>query len=664
MNKNEAKARYEKLKKLINEYRYQYHVNNNSIMSEATADGLKHELTQIEAEHPDLITPDSPSQRVAGEPLPEFNSVKHSQRMLSLADVFDRDEVEEWLTRIEKINSAASESGFWVDIKMDGLACALVYEDGVLVQGITRGDGFVGEDVTQNIRTIESIPLRLAVSQPGRVEVRGEILMYKKDFEELNKIQRANGKAEFKNPRNLAAGTIRQLDARLVAERPLNFHAYDLLMDNGPPTNSEVYEKLRKFGFKVNEIAKLTKTIAEVMKIINEWDSIRSDLEFLTDGVVIKVNDRSMFESLGVAGKSPRGAIAFKYPAEEAATKVKDIVLSIGRTGAVTPIASLEPVNLAGTTVQNASLHNADEIARKDIRIGDTAIIFKAGEIIPQVLRVLTELRDGSEKPYDMEAELKKHPLDFARPEGEAVWRVVNRNTPEILKRAVEHYASRSALDIEGLGEKNVVLLVDEGLVKDLADIYALKKEDLLKLERFAEVSASKLINAIAEKKNPPLARFLVGLGIRHVGVQTAIDLAEAFHTLENIRQASFDELAEIDGVGKVVAHSIGEWFADEANIELLNKFKQLGVVSEEAEKVEGPLSGKSFVITGKLESMGRDEAAEKIRELGGSFQSSVGKETDYLVHGEKLGNSKRVKAEKYGTQLLTEAEFIKMLEA
>ncbi len=664
MNKKEAKARHEKLKKLISEYRYQYHVNNNSIMSEAAADGLKRELTQIESEYPELITPDSPSQRVAGEPLPEFESVNHSQRMLSLADVFDRGEAEDWLARIEKINPEAGESGFWVDIKMDGLACALVYEDGVLVQGITRGDGFVGEDVTQNVRTIESIPLKLSVNQPGRVEVRGEIVMYKKDFEALNKAQRAKGEAEFKNPRNLAAGTIRQLDARLVAERPLNFHAYDLLMDDGPQTNSETYEKLRKFGFKVNEIARPAKTIAEVMKIIEEWDKIRNGFDFLTDGAVIKVNDRNMFESLGVVGKTPRAATAYKYPAEEATTKVKDIVISIGRTGAATPIASLEPVNLAGTTVQNASLHNADEIARKDIRIGDTVIIFKAGEIIPQVLRVLTDLRDGSEKPYDMEAELKKHPLEFERPEGDAVWRAVNRNSPEILKRAVEHYASRAALDIEGLGEKNVVLLVDEGLVKDLADIYALKEEDLLKLERFAEVSASKLVDAISKKKNPPLARFLVGLGIRHVGAQTAIDLAEAFGSLESISRASFDELAEIDGVGEVVAHSIGEWFANEANTELLDKFVQLGVEPEEAEKIDGPLAGKSFVVTGKLESMGRDEAAEKIRELGGRFQSSVGKETNYLVYGEKLGNSKRAKAEKYGTQLLSEDEFIKMLDA
>ncbi len=663
MNRKQAKTRLDKLRKLIDEYRYEYHVNNNSIMSEAAADGLKHELAQIENEFPDLITADSPSQRVAGEPTAQFESVEHSQRMISLADVFSREEVEDWLVRIKKIDPAAGESGFWCDIKMDGLACALVYEDGELVRGITRGDGFVGEDVTQNIRTIEAIPLRLRGEHGGTLEVRGEIVMYKKDFEKLNKEQRSAGEPEYKNPRNLAAGTIRQLDAKLVAARPLNFHAYDLLEAENPPTsNQDVYKTLGKYGFKVNSEATLVNSVDEIMKFIAKWEKKREQLPFLTDGMVIKVNDRAMSDELGVVGKTPRGAIAFKYPAEEATTKVKDIIISIGRTGAATPIAALEPVNIAGTTVQNASLHNADEIARKDIRIGDTVIIHKAGDIIPQVLRVLTELRDGSEKAFNMEAELKKHPLDFERSDGEVVWRAVNRNNPDVLKRAVQHYASRTALDIEGLGEKNVVLLVNEDLVKDLADIYALRKQDLLKLERFAEVSADNLLNAIAEKKSPPLARFLVGLGIRHVGAQTAIDLSEEFHNLENISKASYDDLATVEGIGEVVAHSIIEWFADEANVELLEKFKSLGVWPQEAEKIEGFLSGKSFVITGSLDSMSRDEAAEKIRSLGGIFQSSVGKRTTYLVSGKKLGISKRVKAEKFGTKILNEKEFLKLL--
>ena len=632
-------------------------------MSEAAADGLKRELSQIEEEFPELITSDSPSQRVAGEPLPEFESVTHSQRMLSLNDVFNAQGIEDWLTRIKKIDDEADKSGYWVDIKMDGLACALVYQDGLLVRGITRGDGFVGEDVTQNIRTIDSIPLRIPLVTLGRVEIRGEIIMYKDDFDKLNAQQRKLNEPEFKNPRNLAAGTIRQLDPKLVAQRPLNFHAYDLFSDeNQPTTNEEVYARLGTLGFKTNQSASLKKSLTDVEKYISEWESKRESLPFLTDGVVIKINDRQVFEELGVVGKTPRAAIAYKYPAQEATSKIKDIIISIGRTGAATPIASLEPVNLAGTTVQNASLHNADEITRKDIRIGDTVIIHKAGDIIPQVVRVLKELRSGDEKVFDMEAELEAHPLDFARPEGEAVWRVVNRDNPEILKRSVEHYASRVALDIEGLGEKNVVLLVNEGLVKDLADIYKLTKNDLVVLERFADLSAENLIRAISSKKNPPLARFLVGLGIRHVGAQTAIDLAEQFHSLENLSQASYDELSKVEGVGEIVAHSVGEWFANEANIELLEKFKSLGVWPEQMEKIEGTLSGKSFVLTGKLQSMSRDEAAEKIRSLGGAFQSSVGKGTTYLVYGENLGSSKRAKAEKYGTKLLTEDEFLKIV--
>jgi len=665
MNQAEAKSRLDKLKNLINEYRYEYHVNNESTMSEAAADGLKRELTQIEGKFPQLITSDSPSQRVAGEPLPEFQSVEHSQRMISLGDVFSEQEVQDWLTRIKKIDTNADASGFWCDIKMDGLACSLIYEDGLLVRGVTRGDGMVGEDVTQNIRTIESIPLRLSGDHPASLEVRGEIVMHKQDFEELNARQRENNEPEYKNPRNLAAGTIRQLDAKLVATRKLNFHAYDLLAggEDEPKNNQQAYKNLGKYGFKVNSAATLCQDIDAVMKNIEKWETARDDLRFMTDGMVIKVNDRSVFGALGIVGKTPRGAVAFKYPAEEATTKVKDIIISIGRTGAATPIASLEPVNVAGTTVQNASLHNADEIARKDIRIGDTVIIHKAGDIIPQVVRVLTELRDGSEKPYNMKAELAEHPLEFERIEGEVAWRAVHRNNPVVLKRAVQHYASKVALDIEGLGEKNVALLVDEGLVHDLADIYALTKDQLLKLERFAEVSADNLIEAIAQKTKPPLARFIVGLGIRHIGAQTAIDLAEEFGSLESISSTSYDDLASVDGIGEVVAHSIGEWFADEANVELLEKFKALGVWPDEAMRVDGPLSGTSFVVTGSLESMSRDEAADKIRAFGGIFQSSVGKGTTYLVYGKKLGNSKREKAEKLGTQLLPEAEFIKMLK-
>lgn len=664
MNEAQANERIEKLRTLINAYRYEYHVNNKSIMSEAAADGLKHELSQLEEQFPELITPDSPTQRVAGEPLDEFTSVEHAQRMISLNDVFSEKEVSDWLERITKLEPRAGESGFWCDIKMDGLACSLIYENGVLIRGVTRGDGFTGEDVTQNAKTIDSIPLKLSGDYPDTLEVRGEIIMYKADFDALNNGQRADGLPEFKNPRNLAAGTMRQLDSRLVAERNLNFHAYDLLIPgpSAPKTNEDIYKKLAELGFKVNEASALVSNVDEVMKLINRWSEKRSELGFFTDGMVVKVNDRAVSDGLGIVGKAPRAAVAFKYPAEEATTKVKDIIISVGRTGAATPIAVLEPVNLAGTTVQNASLHNGDEIERKDIRIGDTVIIYKAGDIIPQVQKVLTELRDGTEHRFDMEKELREHPLNFERAEGEVAWRATNRNDPTILKRSLEHFASKSALDIEGLGEKNVGLLVEAGLIHNAADIYRLKEEQLLELERFAEVSARNLVLAVAEKKNPPLSRFIVALGIRHIGAQTAIDLAQEFHSLEALSEASYDELEQIEGVGEIVAHSVLEWFADEENQELLTDFKELGVWPEKERKLEGPLVGKSFVITGSLISMSRDEAAEKIRALGGTFQSSVGQGTTYLVHGAKVGASKRAKAEKFGTKLLSEDDFLKML--
>jgi len=666
VNEEQAKDRIDKLKKLIAEWRYQYHVHNELTMSEAAADGLKHELTKLEEQYPNLVTSDSPTQRVAGKPLPEFQSVEHSSRMLSLNDVFDEQELIDWQTRIAKLDQNAVKDGFWVDIKMDGLACALVYEDGQLVRGITRGDGHVGEDVTLNVRTMDSIPLKLNEHEfcRGKTEVRGEIVMYKKDFEELNKRQREAGEEEFKNPRNLAAGTMRQLDPKLVKQRTLNFHAYDLIRNNSDdvPSYSFAYKTLNQLGFKANQFATNVGSLNDAMQFISDWDKKRDTLQFNTDGVVVKLDNRQVYSELGVVGKAPRGAVAYKYPAEEATTKVKDIIISLGRTGAATPIASLEPVNLAGTTVQNASLHNADEIERKDIRIGDTVIIHKAGDIIPQVVRVLTELRDGSEKKYNMENELKKHPLDFKRGESEAVWRAVNRNDPTILKRAVAHYAAKGALDIEGLGEKNVELLINVGLVKDLADIYTISEEDLLKLDRFAELSSRNLVSSIAEKKRPTLSRFLIGLGIRHIGSQTSIDLAEKFGNLEAISKASYDELAEVEGVGEVVAHSVTEWFADEANRELIEKFKSLDVWPEEAVVVRGPLSGKSFVITGSLPNISRDEAAEKIRNLGGTFKSSVGKGTTYLVYGEKVGDSKRKKAEQYGTELIQADKFMEMI--
>ncbi|MBP7018026.1 NAD-dependent DNA ligase LigA [Candidatus Saccharibacteria bacterium] len=660
MTKSEAKKRILALRKQINDYRYNYHVLDKSIMSEPAADSLKHELSQLEDQFPELITRDSPTQRVAGEPIAGFTKVKHSQRMLSLNDVFNRGEVEAWFVRIKKIEPNLK-SDFFADLKMDGLACALIYENGLLKTAITRGDGFVGEDVTHNVRTIQSVPLRL--HETISIEVRGEIVMYKDDFDHLNKIRRESGSEEFKNPRNLAAGTIRQLDARLTASRPLQFHAYQLIAD-GIKNRHKEYELLRSYGFRANPQAKVLKSVDEIMTFVQDWEHKRLDLAFNTDGLVVKIDDMATYNRLGVVGKAPRAAIAYKYPAEEATTKIKDIVINVGRTGAATPVAVFEPVSVAGTTVQHASLHNADEIERKDIRIGDTVIIHKAGDIIPQVVRVLMDLRDGSEKKYNMVAALSDHPLEFVRREGDAIYRATNLNDPAILKRSLQHYASKGALDIEGLGEKNVAILIDQGLVTDLADIYKITKSDLLKLDRFAELSANNLVDAIELKKNPELSRFIFGLGIRHVGIQTAIDLASKFRSFENFSSAKYEELENIEGIGEVVAHSLIEWFETEQNQLLCEKFWQLGVAPQIVESNEGKLSGKSFVITGTLETLSRDQAAERIRQLGGTFQSSVGKNTSYLVLGSKAGSSKASKAEKLGTKIIDETALVELIKS
>lgn len=672
LGKQQAAERAAKLRELINDYRYHYHVLDESIMSEAAADSLKHELSQIEETYPDLITPDSPTQRVAGAVLDKFQKVEHSQRMISLNDVFNREEVEAWLTRTEKLLPGAKHE-FFCDIKMDGLACALIYEDGVLVRAVTRGDGYVGEDVTANVRTIDSVPMRLRdwTDHPaflqGRTEIRGEIIILKKDFETLNAAQTAAGKPTYANPRNLAAGTIRQLDPQLVAARPLTFHGYDILRSdpNDVPTNAFAYEAIRALGLKANTVAKVFTTLDDVMHYVDEWSEKRHDLPFNTDGLVIKLNDREQFAALGVVGKAPRGAVAYKYPAEEATTIVKDIVLSIGRTGAATPVAVFDPVVVAGTTVQHASLHNADEIARKDVRVGDTVVIFKAGDIIPQVSKVLPELRPKQSEPFNMEAELQRQypELDFERPVGEAVYRVKGATGKLLLKQALAHFASKGALDIDGMGDKNVAALVDAKLVHDLADMYTLTKDQIMSLERFAELSAGNLVTAIAAVKHPPLPRFIYGLGIRHVGSQTAIDLAEHFGSLDKLRNATLDGLLQVDGIGETVAESLLGWFTDPDNQALLDKFKQLGVEPRYESHAQGPLHGKSFVITGTLHLMKRDEAADKIRALGGTFQSSVGKDTTYLVVGDNVGASKLQKAEKLGTKQISEQELEKMLQ-
>ncbi|MDN5819243.1 MAG: NAD-dependent DNA ligase LigA [bacterium] len=669
-SRDEAIGRIDKLRQAINDYRYHYHVLDESTMSEAAADSLKHELTQLEEQYPDLITPDSPTQRVAGMVLDKFEKVNHRTRMISLADVFNRQEVQAWVERMKRADSSIEEE-FLSDIKMDGLACTLIYQEGKLTQAVTRGDGMVGENVTQNVRTIKNVPLSLRSNNKfkhflsGRTEIRGEIVMYKDDFARLNKSREQAGQELFKNPRNLAAGTIRQLDAKLVAARPLHFVGYDIIRDDMSEieTISTGYEAMTELGVTTSRKASVLDSVDAIMDYVQHLDDVRQSLQFNTDGAVIKLNNRRKFDSLGIVGKTPRAAVAFKFPAEEATTVVKDIVISIGRTGAATPVAVFDPVSVAGTTVQHASLHNADEITRLDVRVGDTVIIYKAGDIIPKVLNVVTELRPKKTEAFSYQAALQaQYPeLEFMRPEGEAIYRLKNTSGALLLKRGLAHFASKDALDIDTLGDKNVEALVDSKLVHTMADIYTLTKDDLLKLDRFADISAQKLIDAIADKKQPPLERFVYGLGIRHVGLQTARDLVAKFETIHRIAQATIDELQSVDGVGTVVAESITAWFTDQDNIKLIDQFDELGVRAY-YEKMTGKLVGKHFVVTGTLKSMSRDEAADKIRNLGGTFQASVAKDTDYLVAGGKVGASKLKKAEQYNTKIIDENEFKQLL--
>jgi len=663
--KSAAKARIEKLKTLINDYRYHYHVLDESIMSEAAADSLKHELSQLEEQYPEFITPDSPTQRVAGKPLNKFQKVTHASRMISLADVFSESEIRDWVARNYKLVPNGTEFTFFTDIKMDGLAMSLHYENGIFQQAVTRGDGLVGEDVTMNVKTIQNIPLKLNLDNPPEhLEVRGEVIIFKQDFEKLNQMQAKLGEKPFANPRNLAAGTIRQLDPRIAASRPLRFMAYDLVTPD-LPTHQEAYEFLRQIGFQTSGQDHVYTHLNEVFAEIKHLGQVRGDFLFNTDGMVIKINDRKIYSELGIVGKTPRAAVAFKYPAEESTSKVRDIVISIGRTGAATPVAILDPVEIAGSTVRHATLHNSDEIAKLDIRIGDTVIVYKAGDIIPKIKEVLFTLRPEGTEPFNYEQALKnQYPeLEFERPDGEVVYRVKGQDSDFILRRNLEYFASKQALNIEGLGEKNVNLLVDAGLLKSLVDLYRLQKTDLIKLERFGELSATKILNAIEGTKQAPLAKFITALGIRHVGAQTAVALADAFQSLETLRDATEEELLKIPDIGLTVSESILAYFADEDNLKQLDDFATLGVHPVYINHDNAPLKGQSFVVTGTLTDLGREEAEDLLREKGATVTSSVTKNTTALIAGAKPGASKVTKAEKLGIKIISEAEFRELIK-
>jgi DNA ligase (NAD+) len=671
---NKVENRIDKLISQLNEFSYEYYVLDNPSVEDAIYDGLMNELKKLESENPDLIRKDSPTMRVGGEVSKGFNKVEHSQRMLSINDVFDESEVKAWADRMVKL-SEKDNLEFFVDVKMDGLACSLIYIDGQYKQAVTRGDGTIGEDVTANVKTISSVPLTLRSAKGledfliGKTEIRGEIVLYKEEFEKLNKQRQTEGLPTYANPRNLAAGTIRQLDPKLVAGRPLVFRAYDILVEPSlrVMTNQLAYETIKKLGLIVNPPSfgksYVASTTEEVMKAVTLWADKRNSLDFNTDGLVIKLNDRQLYSKLGVVGKAPRAAIAYKYPAEQSTTKLRDIFISIGRTGAATPVAILSPVVLAGTTVQMATLHNESEIKRKDIRIGDTVIVRKAGDIIPEVVEPMIKLRDGHEVKFKMPKNCPECNTALVKADNDAVWRCPNNMCPARVQNQILHFASKTAMDIDGMGEKNIKALLDADLISDAADLYSLKYDDVVKLDRFADLSARKLIESVADKKQPSLSKFVYGLGIRHVGVQTANDLVTHFHSLNNLMNANEDELLKVEGIGEIVAESIVTWFSDPINLNLLTKFKNLGLKPNEVKLKNQSLSGKYFVISGTLNEYSREEAADHIRSMGGVFQSGVGKDTTYLVIGENPGKSKIDKAKKLGIEVIDELAFSKFFK-
>lgn len=702
MTKEAARKRIEKLKKEINRCRYAYHVLNKSLISDAALDSLKKELFDLEQQFPDLVTPDSPTQRVAGKPLEEFKKVKHETPMISLNDAFSRKDIEDWSQRLKNYFNSVGllksyekgllDSGFYCELKIDGLAVELVYENGILVQGSTRGDGRVGEDVTQNLKTIEAIPLSLLplnevkknlerlglnpkkyLLNPPRLVVRGEVFLTKEEFKKINEQQLKLGLKPFTNPRNVAAGSVRQLDPKVTLSRKLDSFQYDIVTEIGQKTHEEEHLILKAFGLKTNPNNKLVKSLSEVFEFREYWEKNREKLEYEIDGIVVIVNDNKIFELAGVVGKAPRAAIAYKFSPAEATTVIEDIKIQVGRTGVLTPVAIMRPVEVGGVKISRATLHNFDEVKRLGIRIGDTVIVGRAGDVIPQIIKVLPQLRSGEEKEFEMP---NRCPIDNAPVVRDGViYRCSNKNCGARNKRLLVHFVSRGAFNIEGLGPKVIDRFLDEGLIGDAADIFYLNKEDIASLPRFGEKSADNLIEEIEKRKLISLPRFLFALGILHVGEETANLLArEIFNSspsifgpsyvLEKMQEVSLEELQNIKDIGPKVARSIYDWFREKRSVELIKKLEKGGVriENERLEKqTNEKLKGKVFVLTGSLASMSREEAKEKIRSFGGNVSESVSKNVDYLVVGANPG-SKLTRAQALKIKIISEEEFLRFL--
>lgn len=666
MSKKVPKAVEERAKKLreaIRRYRYLYHVEDKEEISAEALDALKHELAALEEQYPELITSDSPTQRVAGEPLPEFEKVQHQVAQWSFNDVFSEEELRAFDARMKKNIQEEFGAGtaptYTCELKIDGLKIVLTYEKGTLKTAATRGNGRVGENVTMNVRTIDSVPLVL--EEPVDCIVEGEVWMGKKGLAALNRKREKDGEPPFANPRNAAAGSIRQLDPKVAAARQLDTFIYDLAQGDIPDTQVEELERLRLLGFKVNRHATYVESIEGAIAFWKEWQNKKDNEDYLIDGVVVKVNEKKYQDRLGYTGKAPRFAVAFKFPAEQVTTELEEIALQVGRTGILTPVAHLKPVSVGGVMVSRATLHNEDQIKRLDVRVGDTVVIQRAGDVIPEVVQVVPELRPKGAKPYQFPKKVAECGGDGSveRVPGMAAWRCVNKNSGAQQRRRFHHFVGKSAFDIEGFGARTVDQLLDEGLITSYADIFTLTAGDLDGLEGFAEISARKLTQSIQSKKTIPLDRFLIALSIDQVGEETARDLSAHFGSLEHIQSASPEELEAVEGIGSVVAESMYEWFRDADNKKALRELLSHVTVQKGARKVSGALSGKTFVLTGSLAALSRDEAAAKIRAAGGAVSSSVSKKTDYVVAGDEPG-SKYEKAQQLGVAILSEEEFLR----
>ncbi len=695
ISKEEAKERIEKLKKEIEKYRYAYHVLNQSLVPDEVLDSLKKELYDLEQQFPDLITPDSPTQRVGGEPLKFFKKVTHKVPMLSLNDAFTEEDMRDWYERIKKLLPEGAKIDFYCEHKFDGLAISLIYKNGIFHIGSTRGDGKVGEDVTNNLKTIESIPLRILDEElvvqnlktmglkdfslyierkglPKEIEIRGEVLLTKKEFQRINQEQIKQGLPPFANPRNVAAGSVRQLDPKVTASRKLVFFAYDLIADIPLETHEEKHLVLKALGFKTHIENKRVETLEEVFKIHEEIYKKREELEYEIDGVVVIVNNNRYFEILGVVGKAPRGAIAYKFPPKETTTIVEDIIVQVGRTGVLTPVAVLRPVQVGGVTISRATLHNKEEIKRLGIKIGDTVIVSRAGDVIPQIEKILPNLRSGKEKEFKMPEFCPVCKTKLIEEEGGIIVRCPNKKCPARSLERIYHFVGKGAFDMKGIGKKIIDRFVDEGLIQDASDLFDLKEGDIAPLERYGEKSASNIVQTINRSKKIPLSRFIYALSIPHLGEENALIFAQFLEkkhkknlNIEDLIKIGSllkeEELMKIPSFGPKICQAIVDWFKDKSNIKFLKKLEQKGIEILPTAPSSSKLKGLTFVFTGTLKSMAREEAKQKVIELGGKVSESVSKKVDYLVKGGDPG-SKYEKALKLGIKIIDEKEFLKMI--